>query len=587
MKKKIIGIIICMLLITIAILPATGLVNIEKNEKNIAPSGAVDWWYMFQHDPQLSGFSTSTAPSTNDVKWTSILGVPFGGFCSPAVVDDKLYIGSSMFGFNKEQALGILENVREKRSLLEYRSGNYFDSSNVIKNYLNQDTGFFYCLDAENGFVIWDFYTEGFVISSPAVSNGKVFLSSVVEGEWTGQLYCLDAEDGYLIWDYSICTSIYSSPIVVDGKVYLGSIEDNGGVFVGKMTCFNANNGNIIWDVTIGEGEYLYFSVPAVAYGNIYFITTVEEAFGNIYCLDADTGTQKWKTFAVPTLTSPAIADGYVYFSSVNVAGDRGILVCLDAESGQEKWCYTMGYNIVSGYSSPAVGYGKVFIATIIGLMDGCKLLCINAENGNYIWGTTTSDWMMISSPAVADEKLYIASWLETSKLYCFNVNNGNIIWNYPISMQTMSSPAVANKGLYMADTFGFVYCFGDTNSPPNKPDIDGRTSGKPGTSYAYTFTSIDPDDDQVSYYIDWDDGDITDWTAFQPSGDSYSESHTWATKGTYTIRAKAKDTEGHESDWGTLTVTMPRNKATINSWFLWFFKQFPLLERFLTLLVK
>ena len=115
-------------------------------------------------------------------------------------------------------------------------------------------------------------------------------------------------------------------------------------------------------------------------------------------------------------------------------------------------------------------------------------------------------------------------------------------------------------------------------NQAPFPPSIVGETNGKPGTLYPYTFTSIDPDGDQVSYYIEWGDGDITDWTGFQPSGEPYSESNTWATKGTYIIRAKAKDTDGFESDWGTLEVTMPKNKPFNFNFNLlsWLFERFP-----------
>ncbi|MHA2255332.1 MAG: hypothetical protein ACXAAM_04605, partial [Candidatus Heimdallarchaeaceae archaeon] len=55
---------------------------------------------------------------------------------------------------------------------------------------------------------------------------------------------------------------------------------------------------------------------------------------------------------------------------------------------------------------------------------------------------------------------------------------------------------------------------------------------------------------------------------------------HIWDTKGTYTIKAKAKDTDGYESDWGTLTVTMPRDKSTNNMQLLRILERFPLLER-------
>ncbi|MCK5636652.1 MAG: PKD domain-containing protein, partial [Thermoplasmatales archaeon] len=124
-------------------------------------------------------------------------------------------------------------------------------------------------------------------------------------------------------------------------------------------------------------------------------------------------------------------------------------------------------------------------------------------------------------------------------------------------------------------------------NEPPNTPTIDGPTSGKAGTSYPYTFTSTDPDGDQVSYYIKWDDGSITDWTAFQASGPpGYSESHKWDEQGTYTIEAKAKDTYGVESDWATLEVTMPRNRA-ITSPFLNFLQNHPNLFPILRLLLQ
>jgi len=125
------------------------------------------------------------------------------------------------------------------------------------------------------------------------------------------------------------------------------------------------------------------------------------------------------------------------------------------------------------------------------------------------------------------------------------------------------------------------------SGDPPGAPDIDGPDSGKPGTAYDYDFTAIDPDGDQVSYYIEWGDGDITDWTALQASGTPYSESHTWDDQGDFTITAKAKDENGLEGPEATLTVTMPRNRA-INTPFLRFLQShpnlFPILRHLLRL---
>jgi hypothetical protein len=60
--------------------------------------------------------------------------------------------------------------------------------------------------------------------------------------------------------------------------------------------------------------------------------------------------------------------------------------------------------------------------------------------------------------------------------------------------------------------------------------------------------------------------------------------SHTWSERDTYVIKAKAKDAFDAESDLTTLSVTMPRNRATYNSLFLWFLEQFPILQKIILL---
>jgi hypothetical protein len=42
----------------------------------------------------------------------------------------------------------------------------------------------------------------------------------------------------------------------------------------------------------------------------------------------------------------------------------------------------------------------------------------------------------------------------------------------------------------------------------------------------------------------------------------------------------------GEESDWGELTVSMPRTRATYNSLFLRFLEQFPILQKILNLII-
>ncbi len=93
---------------------------------------------------------------------------------------------------------------------------------------------------------------------------------------------------------------------------------------------------------------------------------------------------------------------------------------------------------------------------------------------------------------------------------------------------------------------------------PPNTPSITGPAQGKPGVAYLYTFTTTDPDGDVVYYYIDWGDGQVSEWVGPHQSGATATVTHQWTEKGTYTIQAKAKDVFDVESGWASLEVTMP-----------------------------
>ena len=95
-------------------------------------------------------------------------------------------------------------------------------------------------------------------------------------------------------------------------------------------------------------------------------------------------------------------------------------------------------------------------------------------------------------------------------------------------------------------------------NNPPEVPQITGPAEGKPGSPYLFNFVSDDLDGHNVYYLIDWGDNTTTEWEGPYISGTQIHVTHTWAEKGTYTVKAKAKDAMEAESDWGTLTVAMP-----------------------------
>jgi PKD repeat protein len=100
-------------------------------------------------------------------------------------------------------------------------------------------------------------------------------------------------------------------------------------------------------------------------------------------------------------------------------------------------------------------------------------------------------------------------------------------------------------------------------NEPPIEPLISGESEGKAGDEYEYNFVTLDPEDDNVYYYVDWGDNSSENWLGPYESGESINLAHVWDEQGYYTIRAKAKDNYGFESDWTELEVSMPISKIS------------------------
>ena len=292
------------------------------------------------------------------------------------------------------------------------------------------------------------------------------------------------------------------------------------------------------------------------------------------------------------------IIDGYSW-------EDGDLLLLKTDSSGNEQWNRTFGGLFLEyGYSVQQTtdeGYIITGLTNSFGTGNGDVWLIRTDQNGTEIWSRTIGGIYEDSGSSVfqtSDGGFVIAGRTESygagkEDLWVIRTDhNGIEIWNMTfggIEEDGAGSIEQTTDGGYIIKGTTESYGFGGgdfwlikidvENQPPVAPSISGKINGAAGTSYPYTFTTTDPDDDNVSYYIEWGDGSITDWTALQASGPpGYGESHIWSEKDTYTIRAKAKDTYGAESEWGTLVVTMPKNKPFNFNFplFSWLFEQFP-----------
>jgi hypothetical protein len=75
-----------------------------------------------------------------------------------------------------------------------------------------------YALNITTGTLVWGYSTRGYVWSSPAVADGKLYVGSL-----DNRIYCLNAATGTFIWSYTTGNWVLSSPAVADGVVFVGS----------------------------------------------------------------------------------------------------------------------------------------------------------------------------------------------------------------------------------------------------------------------------------------------------------------------------------------------------------------------------
>jgi outer membrane protein assembly factor BamB len=77
--------------------------------------------------------------------------------------------------------------------------------------------------------LIWSYPLEKHVMSTPAVSDGLVFIADC------GRMFhCVDAKTGQPLWTHEIKGEVWASPYVADGKVYLGTRSGNFSVFAAQ-----------------------------------------------------------------------------------------------------------------------------------------------------------------------------------------------------------------------------------------------------------------------------------------------------------------------------------------------------------------
>lgn len=234
------------------------------------------------------------------------------------------------------------------------------------------------CLDPSNGTEKWNHsmgYTNYSMLSAPAAYDSKVYYTSIHGYDYNVELNCVDAATGQKKWS-SFLTKMelgfaISSPVVSEEKVFVMSLEAymSNETVRSVLFCIDAENGDEIWNYAMSESE-ISISTPAVANDIVYFAYTENYwAYGGMACVNASNGEIIWdqrlnNDFFI--FSSPSIADEKLYIGAMNTYEYACVINCYDLYSGAPIWSYKID-DIGQVTSSPAIADEKVFIASPYG----------------------------------------------------------------------------------------------------------------------------------------------------------------------------------------------------------------------------
>lgn len=194
--------------------------------------------------------------------------------------------------------------------------------------------GFFYCISAVDGSVIWNFPTRIENLAEPLLVEGLViFLSGA------NTLYALDANTGKQTWIYNrqdtqaLSIRGGSRPAYRSGTVYAGFSD-------GALVALTAKTGQVKWEKVLNRNKrFRDLDSNPVIDGEFLYVAGFDD---HLYSLRTATGDIVWRAERGGYGT-PLLDKDHIYFATTSDTFD-----CLDRTTGQKIWSYKLSEGIAT-----------------------------------------------------------------------------------------------------------------------------------------------------------------------------------------------------------------------------------------------
>lgn len=317
----------------------------------------------------------------------------------------------------------------------------------VIHDNALAPSGVVYCLDRRRGTLRWQFDDDGAMrqtISTPCLSDGRLYIGEGMHGNDVCKMYCLDAASGRKVWQFLTGGHIESSPCVAAGAVFFGSGDDG-------LYCLDATSGEKRWQFS---GQWHVDVSPAVEEGRVYAGSGVSRLYrtAEIFCLDAASGKPLWRTPAeMPVWGSPVVDGEQVFFGTGTGRLTRsaeppekpaGELLCVDAATGRLNWTARFADAV---FGQPAVDTERVYL----GARDG-RCYCLDRRDGRRLWQTDLGS-PIVTRPALAEGRLVVVA--SGGRIACLDAGSGQAEWTFDLAGYTQTRPQLLSSPLIVRES--------------------------------------------------------------------------------------------------------------------------------------
>jgi outer membrane protein assembly factor BamB len=223
--------------------------------------------------------------------------------------------------------------------------------------------------------------------------------------------------DGETLWSMN-AGSMWGGGVIDSGKLYFGTAN-------GDFYCVDASSGSLRWKTQIDPSGFV--APPLVTGGPAGKRVVAVSTSGKAYCLDAFSGVRKWEYQAKGAIVNSAVAEGNaVFFGSWDTN-----LYAVDLASGSLLWSVQLGRQVYyAPYLTPAVYNGTVYATTTYDATAGGSFLyALDAATGETKWKATGKSSFM--SPWVAPG--YPVTVMDAAgTVWAFSQAQGQVVWSKP-----------------------------------------------------------------------------------------------------------------------------------------------------------